>query len=165
MKEKLFTKIFNLYVDDIYRLVFSYTHNKEDTDDIIQKVFLQFYNHITELDKDETEIKKWLIIIAINECKDLFKTAWKKHIIPLQENMTFKDNKMENQFAINEDFKYYLNKLKPKYRLIFHLYYYYGYNTKEIAKLLKIKENTIRQRLLRGRQILKIEKEGENEKV
>lgn len=70
-----------------------------------------------------------------------------------------------NKCEIDDEFQYYLDKLKPKYRIIFHLYYYYGYDTNEIAKLLKTKESTVRQRLSRGRQILKIEREVENEKV
>ena len=163
MEEEWFIKIFNLYIDDVYRLAFSYTHNKEDTDDITQKVFLEFYNNIFKIGTDEEKIKKWLIVTTINECKDLFKTAWKKKIITLNEDIIYHKNLVENKVEIENEFQYYLKELKPKYRIIFYLYYYYGYDTNEVAKLLKIKESTVRQRLARGRQILKIEKEVENE--
>lgn len=151
-----FEEIFDKYIDDIYRLAYSYTYNKEDSEDIVQKVFLKFFNKQETISKNEEEVKKWLIIITINECKDLFKTNWKRKVIPLTfENINFNENNFDNVFSD------YINKLPKKYRIVFHLYYYYGYNTKEIADLMQIKESTIRKRLSRGRKILKLEKELE----
>ena len=40
-----FIKIFNLYKNDVYRLAYSYTKNKSDTDDIAQIVFIKIYKH------------------------------------------------------------------------------------------------------------------------
>ena len=36
-----------------------------------------------------------------------------------------------------------------------HLYYYEGYSTKEIAKILQSRESTVRSNLKRGREKLK----------
>ena len=67
-----FEIIFSKYIEDIYRLAYSYTHNNEDSEDIVQKVFLKYFNKQNTLNKNEDEVKKWLIIITINECKDLY---------------------------------------------------------------------------------------------
>ena len=64
-----------------------------------------------------------------------------------------KENNMDNFF------EECLKRLPKKYRIVFHLYYYLGYTTKEIAILMKMKESTVRQKLARGRKILKIEME------
>ena len=153
--EDWFLKIFNLYIDDIYRLAYSYTHSKEDSDDITQKTFIKYYKNINKINKNEKDAKKWLVTVTINECKDLFKTAWRKKTIFINEdneNFLYK-NKNDN----NENLYFSLKKLPKKYRLVIHLYYFMGYNTKEISKIMKINESTVRQRLLRGRNKLKNE--------
>ena len=85
MNEAWFSKIYDLYSNEIYRLAFSYTHNSTDADDITQKVFLKFFYNIDKINKNEIEVKKWLIIATINTCKDLFKSFWKKRIISLDD--------------------------------------------------------------------------------
>ena len=45
--------------------------------------------------------------------------------------------------------------LPKKYRIIVHLFYYEDYSTREIADMLKLKEPTVRTRLLRARKLLK----------
>lgn len=160
MQQEWFILIFNKYIDDVYRLAFSYTHNKADSDDITQKVFLKFYNNIYKINKNNESAKKWLIVTTINECKDLFKSSWKKIVIPIDDDSYISKDK----FDIDNKFNYYLDKLPLKYRLVFHLYYFYGYDVKEISKITKIREGTIRQRLSRGRKILKIERENEYER-
>lgn len=45
--------------------------------------------------------------------------------------------------------------LPQKYRLVVHLYYYEDYSVKEIAAVLTLSESAVKNRLLRGRQMLK----------
>ena len=62
MNEAWFSKIYDLYNNEIYRLAFSYTHNSSDADDITQKVFIKFFSNIDKINQNENEVKKWLII-------------------------------------------------------------------------------------------------------
>ena len=45
--------------------------------------------------------------------------------------------------------------LPDKYREIVHLFYHEGYQTAQIAKILDMKESTVRSNLARGREKLK----------
>ena len=49
-----------------------------------------------------------------------------------------------------------IKQLPEKYREVIHLYYYEGYSTVDIARILGRKESTIRSDLRRGREQLKI---------
>ena len=49
--------------------------------------------------------------------------------------------------------------LEEKYSIPIYLYYYEGYSTKEIAKMLNSKPSTIQTRLAKAREILKMELE------
>ena len=84
-----------MYSRDLFRLIFSYTLNISDTKDILQDTFMKYYEKTFMISKDDLEIKKWLIRVAINEAKDYKKSFWKRKIININEN-NFSLNKMES---------------------------------------------------------------------
>ena len=157
-----FVAIFNAFKNDIYRLIYSYTKNKYDTDDIMQNVFIKLYNNFYQF-KDEDHIKNWLITVAINESKNYFLSAWKKKIFPMTETI---ENSLTTSIE-NDDLLEAVLSLPKKYKLVVHLYYYEGYKVNEIADFLKEKETTIQTRLSRARTKLKEMLKGgmENEEI
>ena len=92
-KEARFQKVYDAYMQAVYRLCFSYMKNKMDTEDAVQ----------------ETEML---------------------------------------QLVLN---------LPVKYKTVVYLYYYEGYNSVQIAKLLKKPESTIRTYLQKAKKLLKQE--------
>ena len=54
-----------------------------------------------------------------------------------------------------------IGKLPEKYAAVLYLYYYEGYNTREIGEMLGRSENTVSSLLRRGREKLRIELEEE----
>ncbi len=145
-----FAEIFDLYKNDIYRLAFSYTKNISDSDDIVQNVFVKLYHKGEILEKENKDIKKWLIRVCINECKTLLLSSWKKKISFLSE----KEENIESEMPSNDVLKAVL-ELPKKYRIVTYLYYYEDYKIKEIAQILKISETNIQTRLARARKQLK----------
>ena len=78
-KEEEFIKIYQKYVDMVYRICFLYFKNHSDTEDIVQNVFLKLL--IKEpVFKDENHRKAWLIVTASNMCKNSIKTWWKQKV-------------------------------------------------------------------------------------
>ena len=68
-------------------------------------------------------------------------------------------------FGLNDEEKVldeFLAKLPPKYRTVIHLFYYEDLKIVEIAKLLSIKESTVKMQLTRGRKLLKTYMEVDN---
>ena len=59
-----------------------------------------------------------------------------------------------------ETFELIMN-LPSKYKVVMTLYYVEGYKSKEIADIIEINEDTVRKRLQKGRELLKIEFEKE----
>lgn len=132
--DKQFIRVFDLYKNDIYRLVYSYTKNKSDSDDITQNIFIKLYNHNEILRRQDEDIKKWLIKVAINECKTFLLSSWKKKIIAFVE-------KQENTLSItlpNNDLLEAILQLPKRYRIIIFLYYYEDYKIKEISEMLNL---------------------------
>lgn len=90
MNDNEFKRIYNLFKNDIYYLAYSYTKKFDDTDDILQNVFVKLYKNNKIIQQDDNNIKKWLVKVTINECKSLFLSNWKKKI------RHFKDYEEEN---------------------------------------------------------------------
>lgn len=150
--EHKFKEIFDSYKNDIYRLSFSYTKSTSDSDDIVQKVFIKLYRHPQILNQKNTEIKKWLMKVTINECKTFLLSPWKNKIVAFTEKEAHREEKM----SFDNQLLNVIMELPPKYRLMIYLYYYEGYKGKEIATLLKRSETNVQTRLSRAREKLKI---------
>ena len=141
-------ELFQNYKNDVYRLAVSYTHSIQEAEDVCQTVFLKLMEQKSIKPGKE---KAWLMQVTANQCKSLLRSArWKKTEPLGEETVSFDEQEYEYICAA-------VMKLNPGYRAVVYLYYCEEYSTKEIAKLLKIKESTVTTRLSRARRILKEE--------
>lgn len=151
-----FSKIFNTFRQDIFRLIYSYTLNIDDSKDILQETFVELYKNILSLPDDELIIKKWLMRVAINKSKNYNKCFWKRKVT------NYEDEKKSYSFSnlkTNVEIFDTLKSLEKKYRIPLYLYYFEGYSILEIANILKLSESGIKMRLKRAKNLLKKEME------
>ena len=140
-------QIIEKYGDMVYRIAFSHTGSFENAEDIFQEVFIKYSKKSPNFESKEHE-KAWLIRVTINKCKNILSSAWNKKTIELNENLSFES---EEEYDVLEA----LNNLPNNYKEVIYLLYYEGYKVKEIAKILKINENTVKTWASRARSILK----------
>lgn len=146
-----YTKAVDNYSDSVYRMAYSYTYIKADAEDVLQNVFLKLFQSGKDFNSGE-HLKQWLLRVTVNECHNLHRSFWKRNIIHMEEI-----EKSAQNFRTDDviDLHNALQQLPSEYRVIIHMYYYEGYKTKEISKILKVKEATVRTRLARGRDKLR----------
>lgn len=138
------------YRDNLFAVAFHVCKNAADADDIVQETFLQYYVAKKEFDS-EAHIRACLIRVAVNKAKNVNRSFWRQHKVPLEEYMeslVFETQKEETLFET-------VMKLPQKYRIIIHLYYYEDYSVREIGEILSLKESNVKVRLSRGRKLLK----------
>ncbi len=151
------TQIYTRHVNTVYRVCLMYMKNQADTEDMVQNTFLRLMRDRTVFQSEEHE-KAWLIRTASNLCKDHFRNWWSKTVgIDKVADAVF-----VQQFNIDSNLEKVM-ALPPKYKTPIYLYYYEGYTTSEIAKILKKNHSTIRSYLHKGRKLLKMEMEGDLE--
>lgn len=153
--DNLFTEIYEQYYKDVYRLIYSYLLNKQDTEDILQKTFTKLYKNCSKFKKNDVNVKKWLFRVAINEVNDYFKLFWNKKKSYYEKLDNVRNNKNDN-----EEITLLVETLDKDYRIPIYLYYYEGYSISEIAQIMKKTETCIKTRLKRGKEKLKKEMEG-----
>lgn len=135
------------YGDSLMRVAFTYTHNMEDAQDIVQDVFLKYITHTPNFQSPEHE-KAWFIRVTINICKNCISSAYRKNRAELNDSVTVCDNYSTGLLDA-------VNSLPQKYRIVIHLFYYEGYSIKEISKIIDLTESAVATRLQRGRGMLK----------
>lgn len=145
-----FRQLFDTYSKLVYSVAFSYMKNQSDSNDIMQEVFLKLFQNLPQLEK--SNLKAWLITVTANNCKNVLRSAWFSRTFSLDDA---DEPSCEQDFGEGSDLFHAVMKLPEKDRIPIHLYYYEGYSTSEIAKILKIKESTVRVRLMRTREKLK----------
>lgn len=149
------SRIYNRHVDTVYRVCFMYMKNRHDTEDMVQNAFIKLMGDGTVFASEEHE-KAWLIRTAVNLCKDHFRHWWSKTVG--MERAA--EEAVEQSFGADGNYGMIM-ALPPKYRTVIYLYYYEGYSSVEIAKMLGKKQSTIRSHLYTARKLLKMEMEGD----
>lgn len=136
------------YSDMVRRICFIYLRSQADVEDVFQEVFLKLLQNKVTFESEEHE-KAWLCRVAINKCKDMLKSFWRRNVGYVEG--------MELLFEVKEenDVMQEVLSLPQKYKDVVYLFYYEGYSVPEMAKLLDQKINTIYSNLHRARGLLK----------
>lgn len=146
-KDEYINYMINEYADMVYRIAYTRTNNKQDSEDIFQEVYLKLAKRIPNFKNKEHE-KAWMIRVTINCSKNFLSSSWNKKTVGLDDNIPFETK---------ESYELYSNiaKLSVKYRTVIYLYYYEGFKINEISKILKTNESTVKTRLSRAKENLK----------
>lgn len=137
------------YGNSILRMAYSYLHNRADAEDILQETLLRFLQAAPNFENLNHE-KAWLLRVAANLSKNRIDYNRLRETDELKETLAAEERK-DLSFVWEA-----VKELPEGYREAVHLFYYEGYTTAQIAKILNRKESSIRSDLRRGRKKLKI---------
>lgn len=138
----------DIYGNSILRLAYSYLHNMSDAEDILQETLIKYMEANKNFESDIHK-KAWLLKVAGNLSKNKVDYNRVRQTDELEETLVM-DEREDLSFVWDA-----VKKLPEKYREVIHLFYYEGYQTKEISKILSRNESSVRSDLKRGRERLK----------
>lgn len=152
-------RIYAEQADRVYRVAYLYMKNHHDSEDVVQDVFVKLIRTVRSgktFDSREHE-KAWLIITTANTCKNKLRSKSRSELdldelydLPAPERDPERSEVLEAVLALPE-----------LYRSVVYLFYYEGYRTDEIARMLGERPAAIRARLSRARKRLKQELGGD----
>ena len=133
--------------DGMYRLAFSILRNDADAQDAVSEAIVLAFEKCHQLRKTSSA-KSWLMQILVNSSK---KIALQSNKYVLLEN--------EIQYEQAEEFKdddmwETVMELDEEFREVVVLYYYEQFSVREIGKMLRVPEGTVKSRLARAREKL-----------
>lgn len=153
MNDSQFEALYEKYANDVLRVSYFYLGDRQQAEDVTQDVFVRLLTSNPDL--EEGREKAWLLKVALNRCRDLWRAAWVKRVVLGSPAMDLApapdqiDDRMEKQELMNA-----IHRLPADFRDVILLHYYQGYGIAEMAGILKVPEGTVSSRLSRGRKKL-----------
>lgn len=139
----------------LYRAALAILGSAAEAEDAVQDAFLKYLEHPPRLARPE-DSAPWLMRVTVNLCKDRLRSAYRRRILPLTEELPAPGP--EERQELEE-----LLALPAEDRALIHLFYFEGYSTSEIAAILGRREGTVRSRLSRARAKLRMLLEQEEQ--
>lgn len=144
---------YDAYGAAVYRLAIAFLGQRSDAEDVTQETFCRLLYRAPSF-SDQNHLKRWLLKVAANLCRNQLRGFWKKRVAQLDDE-TLPAMIPQEQEALKA-----VMALPEKYKLPIHLHYYEGYSVTEIAEILNLGQSAVKMRLKRGRDLLKTELEG-----
>ena len=146
--------IYKLYVDDVYRYVYSLSKNKLLAEDIVQETFYRAYFY-TEVLTDE-KVKPWLFKVAYHTFIDEMRKA-KKLTYSTEVELLKTARSAEADYEVKEQIEVWMKVLDTlpfiqKNIVILRDYYQFSYE--EIAQTLGLTLSNVKVTLFRARKTI-----------
>jgi len=147
---------------DLYKVARMRLYCEDDINDAVQETIIKAYKNIKKI-KQPQYFKTWLIKVLINNCNKIYKKSYRNDVLEYNEDISTNSYSINDDEKIkNLDFYYLIENLNYKEREALTLYYLFDFTTKEISKIIKEPESTIRNRIARTKSKLRKKCKGEN---
>lgn len=139
--------------DDFYRLAYGYVKNSNDAIDILQDSIQKAISSKNNLKKEQS-LKSWFYRIVINTSLDFLRKQ--KRVVVVDEETIQSYSSGINDHYANIDLERSLEALPPKYKSVIILRYFEDLKIEEVAEILQESPNTIKTRLYKALELLRI---------
>ena len=152
--EEAFTELIISLETDLYRIAKMRLSCEDDINEAVQETIIQAFKSIKKVRHPEY-FKTWIIRVLINNCNRVYKTLNRSEEIEKIKEEKNAYQLDEEQSISKLDFNILIKTLNYKERISLTLYYSENLTTKEISKILKEPESTVRNRISRAKIKLK----------
>lgn len=159
-----FENLYRKYGNFVLKYANSRLHHQQNAEDVAHDVWLYMAENFHQYHfLDENSFKNYIMKAVKNQCASLFRKQANEmdFIEDIEENSASEVLEDHHEillaFCEKEDCKVVVASIKqlaPCYRDVLNLFYLNESSPKEIAKILCLKDSTVRQRLSRGRKKL-----------
>lgn len=161
--QKKLTRLYEEYRQLLYAVAFRILQNSKDSEDAVHETFLRISDHLEKINEEEChKTKAFLVTVTKHISYDLCRRRKRERGISYEEwEETIGEESSEP--SSGGDLYEMLGKLPENYLNLLLLKYSHGYDDREIAQMLDITEENVRQRISRAKKRLSelLEKEGE----
>jgi len=157
--QSVFTAVYGLYSEKVYRLAFRFLKDREHSEEIVQETFINFWLSREKLDP-HGDLWLYLYVISKRLSLNALRQIGKSSI--LLEKLLYQISDLQNtteEKIIAHDLEHYtqklINQLPPQQQLIFRLSRIEGMSHKEIAEQLNISQNTVKNHMVEALKTLR----------
>lgn len=148
-----FAQMYESTYIDLYRFAFCLMKNQQDAEDAVSEAVISAYENIRKLRKEEA-FKSWIFTILSNICKRRLRKM-SQEVSFLGDDVQENPASEESDHSLALDVRNAFFVLTEEEQTIVGLSVFGGYNSSEIAGLMKLNANTVRSK--RSRALAKME--------
>ncbi len=147
-------RLIKMYYGFVKSITLRYASNNMESEEIVNDTFLKIFNNLAKYDYSRA-FQAWLRTIAVNTAIDYYR-KYQKYVHQTDiDDVEVTDLSVDILSKISaEEILSLVQKIPPSYRTVFTLYVVEGYNHREIADMLGIKEGTSKSNLQDARKKL-----------
>jgi len=153
-----FGRLYDMYVDQVYRHIYYRIGNKDDTEDLTQKTFIRAWDAIGKFKKTSSPFAAWLIRISHNLVIDFYRTRKPDEDIDF-DTVTAKPEAgpefITEQHFSQQEIRKAIRKLNNDQQQVILMRFIEDFSYEEIASALGKSEGAVRVILHRGLEKLK----------
>lgn len=147
-KNKAFSELVALYKERLYWHIRHILKSHDDTDDVLQNVFIKVHKSIDKF-KGDSKLYSWLYRIATNESITFINKKAKRLQITNEEvqNLTINNLQADVYFegeAIQLKLQKAINSLPEKQQLVFNMKYFQDLKYSEMSSILSTSEGALK---------------------
>lgn len=155
--EESFCELIDQNKEKLYRVAYSYVNDKDEALDIVQDAVYKAYISIKNLKKAEF-FSTWLTRIVINSAINSRKKS--KKIVYIDEYTNDAGIDELKDVADSMDLQTAINSLDDKYKTIVLLKFFEDRTLEDISQILNLSLSTVKSRLYRALNKLKLDLKG-----
>lgn len=150
-KEKIFEQLFHSHYEAMYRLAFTYLHDKEESRDIVSEVFARLWDSGLPVRAD---MQRPILLACIrNRCLNVIARKSRderlRRLYPLEQSYT-QIPEEENEQCLKEILDAIENDLTPQAGRILYLRYGEGKSYRETAEILGISISAVNKHVVKA---------------
>lgn len=148
--ERAFERIYQLYSESIYGIIYSIIKDKKIAEEVLQDVFLKIWEKAPDYSSEKGRFFTWILNIARNTSIDIIRSkSYKNEQLNLKSDnfvdiLEAKSNFSETVDAIG--LKKYIDALKPVCKKLIDYLFFKGYSQKETSEELDMPLGTVKSR-------------------
>lgn len=148
-----FIELYDTYKDLLYWIALNKTNNTDDAEECVQETFLYIARHFNKIsDINSKDTKSFLSTIVTGFAVDMYNESLKISTVMFED-----DNDLEyfENFEKVELLSAFDEVLDEKSKVFLYLKYIYGYKSREIAEIYKIKDSYVRKKIQLAKEKMK----------
>ena len=156
---KAFQVIFNAYSESLFHFAFSYLKESDDSEEIVQDVFLRLWEIRTEID-EEKSFKSFLYRMTVNKVfnhlkHQVVRQKYVNHLMNIDQSFSVSPEEHIHRKELDIKVQELLLRLPEQKRKIFEMSKLKGLSNTEISEQLGLSVRTVENQVYRATKFLK----------
>ena len=162
--KRKFERVYLSYKQTMFYAAKRILKNEHTAEDAVHQAFLRVINHIEKISENDChKTRAFLVVITEHIAIDIYRKQKRENTLSFDElEIYIADNSLPEYEVLNV-VSSAIEKLPLNYSTVLRLKFSQGYNNSEIAQILDITEDNVRQRISRARKSLEqlLRKDGD----